>query len=64
MRVGPVDGAMQETQKGAQRANPKAALRAFLGVEFQAPAGAPIQIALDIMREVLLGPNVVIAASE
>jgi hypothetical protein len=45
---------MQHAQKGSQGADPKAAVRAVLGVELQAPAGAPTHIALDVMRKVLL----------
>jgi hypothetical protein len=48
-RVGALGRAVQETQKRADGANPKTALRAFLGVELQAPAGEPTQIALDVM---------------
>ena len=58
-----MDGATKKPHQGSQGANSKAALRAFLGVELQTPARAPAHIALDVMREVLLRPNMIIAAS-
>jgi hypothetical protein len=54
---------VQETHKRSQSPNSKAALRALLGVEFQATAGTPAHIALHEMREVLLRPGMNIAAS-
>src|SRR5258708_4874247 len=56
-------GAAQESQEGSQSADPEAAVRTLGGVELKAPAAAPTHVALEVMREVLLRPSMIIACS-
>jgi hypothetical protein len=63
-RGGTVGGPVQDAHERPHGANPGTAFDAFLGMELETPAREPAEVSLHVVRQVALGPSVVVAASE
>src|SRR5256885_17258929 len=61
-RLGALCGAAQKAQESSQSADSEAAVGALPRVELKTPAAAPAHFALDVMREALLRPSVIITS--